>query len=909
MLKGLGRAGGLRSAPCVRSFASATRVKRPRGYWDDPDVRRSFWETVARETGVQQSEEWRSVSRAVVSRMGGRGLLKRYGDSVPHAVADAFPELGLNPGEMWCKRPKGHWLVAENCRVALEEVKREAGIEAKSDWKKVVNQDLVRMGHSSMLARHGNSILRLLRFAYPEEEWEEEACRPVRGPNYWAVAANRRAFMDKVAAAYRIEKKEDWRQVNNENIIAQGGATLLRHFNSNVMELLRDVFPGEEWEEREVRPKVTKEYWSSRERRREFLLGLAERKGWARADGVVDWKYLTYSSLREEKGTGLLARYKSSVFDLLRDTFPEQELKEEDCLLRMRSCHWQERENRRSFVLQMAGELGLSQPSDWKAVSLKDVKDRGGSGLLAFYQADMVALLRDVYGGGEEWTEYSCRRNVKAEQWEDTDYVRQFMLHIKRTLRVEDAADWARISAKQLAKHGGGGLLAAMPLSDALRLSFPHENWEDVNFDNAVKKSCQRMMRVGLTRLYPGVAYHEDYRHPCLGGSEDERRALELDIYFPQLQLAFEFNGQQHYHEVGFFGPVEIYRRRDEQKQRLCEEQGIKLVTIPYWWDQRLQSLAASIDEQQEGALPAPKATHEEEVRQLLEEVQAGEHTAVPLSPPKGVQAAQKASSAAGQATHVWDANKDPTGWLAFPRLAGVRAFWTEEGHLATRRGKRLHPPSSWLQQMPTGQALEGDLFAGQEHVGAVLNVLCEGPAWSATDNRLTESQRRSKEEAWSKITFVACDMPGSAPLVGRLEHMRSLPSTDVFSAAEMTVVKSREHLRKVLEAAGNDGLLLRRPDALYRYGRVQEAHRVKLLLTATACMVKKSPLTRALVAETPSGATQVVRCSERVYAAPPPAGTVLSVGHFGLWNKSGRYKYPFLMATLPDERWQPTTA
>lgn len=891
---------------CIVSVAPA----RPKGYWNDPDTRRSFWEKVAKERGVERPEDWKNVSRAVVAALGGRGLLKRYGDSVPLAVADAFPELELNPEELRRNRPSGHWLVAENCRRVLEEVKKEVGIVRKEDWKKVVNQDLLRMGHGSMLAKHGNSLLSVLRFAYPEEDWEEAECRAVHGAGYWDNAMNRRAFMEKVAATYGVEKKEDWRRVTNESVIKAGGSTLLRRFNSNVMELLRNVFPEEEWEERDVRPKVAKSYWDSLERRREFLLGIAKSNGWISADGKVDWKGLTYTVLSEEKGTGLLARYGSSVFELLQDTFPEMELTEEDCLQRLPSSHWQEKANRAKFVTGLAEELGLSRPSDWKSVSIRDIQERGGGGLLAFYRFDIAAMLRDVYNGSkEEWSEFNCRRNVKAENWEDRSFVRRFLVYVKDTLRIEKASDWPRIGTRQLMGLGGGGLLATMPLIDALRLAFPEEKWEEISFDGAVKKSCQRVMRVCLTRLYPGVDFMEDYRHPSLGGSDDERRALELDIYFPQLQLAFEFNGQQHYHDVSFFGPVEVYRRRDAEKQRLCEEQGIKLVTVPYWWDQRLESLAASIDDQHEGSLPAPKPDHEEEVRRILKEVSEGIHEAISLTPPTKYVAPQKVSSRAGQATHVWESSQDPTGWLAFPRLTGVRSFWTEEGQLATRRGKRLFPPANWLAQMPKGLALEGDLFAGQEHLGALLHVICEGPAWSGPDDRLSESQRRAKEEAWRKVTFVACDMPGTAqPLRDRFEQIRSLQPTDVFSVAEVTEIESEDHLGQVLEAAGDNGLLLRHPEAVYRYGRVQEAYRVKKMHVDEACMVKKSPHTRALLAETPSGVTQMVRCTEGVYGSPPAPGTVLSVGHFGQW-RSGRYKYPFLIATLPDQRWPPVTA
>jgi len=732
----------------------------------------------------------------------------------------------------------------------------------------------------------------------------EDECRPVRSAGSWDDAHERRAFMDKVAAKHGVARPEDWKKVSNE---AAGGATLLRRFNSSVIDLLRAVYPEREWEEREVRPKLTREYWSSAERRKAFLLEVAEKHGLVGEDGAVDWRRLTYSLLLEERGTGLLARY-GSVMALLQDTFPDLQLEAGDCLLRVPAAHWQEHENRRKFVESLAEELGLERPEDWKRVSMRDVQARGGAGLLAFHGQDMVALLRDAYGGSEEeWVHYNCRRNVRSEHWEETDNVREFVAYLAQELHIQQAADWGRVSRRQLTALGASGLLQAMPLEQALRTAYPDEKWEEVQLDRQMKKSGQWRMRVGLARLYPGVELVEDYRHPSLGGSEDERRALELDIYFPQLQLAFEYNGQQHYHDVGFFGPVEVYRRRDQLKRELCRAQGIRLVTLPYWWDERLESLAATIEEQAEGALPVPRDAHGEDVRRLLAEVAAGAHEAVPSSPPALASAPQRATTKAGQATHVWDSGRDPAGMLASRHLAGVRAFWTEDGQLATRRGKRLFPPASWRAQMPANTAVEGDLYAGQASIGAVLQVLCEGPAWAAADERLTPAQLAAKQQAWSRVRFVACDAPAAAaPLSARLEALRSLAKTEVFSVAAVEEVEDAGHLGRLLDAAaeaGDEGLLLRYPRQEYRYGRVQEAHRLKKLHHGRAAFLRPAPSSRAFLVETPAGAAQAVRCSAAAYAEPPRAGTVLEVGHFGTW-RTGRYKHPFLVRALPDERW-----
>ncbi len=63
---------------------------------------------------------------------------------------------------------------------------------------------------------------------------------------------------------------------------------------------------------------------------------------------------------------------------------------------------------------------------------------------------------------------------------------------------------------------------------------------------------------------------------------------LELDIYIPSLNLAFEYNGKQHYNEEVYKiisrtkGNFENQLYRDRLKKRICKIKGIKLIIIRY---------------------------------------------------------------------------------------------------------------------------------------------------------------------------------------------------------------------------------------------------------------------------------------------------------------------------------------
>ena len=68
------------------------------------------------------------------------------------------------------------------------------------------------------------------------------------------------------------------------------------------------------------------------------------------------------------------------------------------------------------------------------------------------------------------------------------------------------------------------------------------------------------------------------------------KNPLEFDFYIPSLNMCIEFDGEQHYEPRTFSGNVEEAltkfeedKKRDDIKNKFCENNGIILVRIPYW--------------------------------------------------------------------------------------------------------------------------------------------------------------------------------------------------------------------------------------------------------------------------------------------------------------------------------------
>lgn len=91
-------------------------------------------------------------------------------------------------------------------------------------------------------------------------------------------------------------------------------------------------------------------------------------------------------------------------------------------------------------------------------------------------------------------------------------------------------------------------------------------------------------MQEVLNEIMPDADYIDNGYYSWLLSPKDA--PLQLDRFYPELNLAFEFNGRQHYE----FNPYmhknqeafEYLQRCDRKKRRDCRRRGVKLITIKY---------------------------------------------------------------------------------------------------------------------------------------------------------------------------------------------------------------------------------------------------------------------------------------------------------------------------------------
>lgn len=95
------------------------------------------------------------------------------------------------------------------------------------------------------------------------------------------------------------------------------------------------------------------------------------------------------------------------------------------------------------------------------------------------------------------------------------------------------------------------------------------------------EKECRRVLEKMYNKSFPNI--RPDFlRNNVTGGMNN----LEIDCYNSELKIAVEYNGIQHYEYKPFFHKnKEAFlnqKYRDDMKRRICKENGITLIEVPY---------------------------------------------------------------------------------------------------------------------------------------------------------------------------------------------------------------------------------------------------------------------------------------------------------------------------------------
>ena len=551
-----------------------TQSRKTSRYWNENNIKK-FFANLTQKYNLNTPEDWNSITTTHITSNGGGALLSKY--SIFQLKCMACPEgksIFNNP-----KQAPGYWKNKENIDKFFSELKEKYNLNTPEDWNSITTPQIRSNGGASLLLNH--SIFDLKCMACPEGK--SIFNNPKQAPGYWENKENIDKFFSELKEKYNLNTPEDWNSITIIQIKSNGGSRLLSKYS--IFQLKCMACP--EGKSTFNNPKQAHGYWENKENIDKFLLELKEKYNLYTPE---DWNSITQNQVISNGGRTLLKNY--SMYELKCLACPEgksifnnpKQFPE----------YWENRENIDEFLSELKEKYNLNTPEDWNSITRKQILSHGGWRLLSKYSIFQLKCIacpegKSIFNNPRQAPGY----------WENKENIDKFLLELKEKYNLYTPEDWNRISTRQIIALGGRGLLHNKESFLDTKIHFDNETKKSIPIKKLIslsthKRSSQRWLFLQIQKLFPREEIVEDYFHSEI--SRISGANVQFDVYMIQKKIAFEYHGMHHYEDIpNGFASLETYKSRDLEKEKLCTQYGIKLIVIPYWWDNQLESLRASL--------------------------------------------------------------------------------------------------------------------------------------------------------------------------------------------------------------------------------------------------------------------------------------------------------------------------
>lgn len=196
-----------------------------------------------------------------------------------------------------------------------------------------------------------------------------------------------------------------------------------------------------------------------------------------------DWYSVEVHDFDSHGGRNMLRRYyNDSPAEALMEIYPDHDWKPWNFKQAPKIC-WQSLSLQKSFLETIQKEISASYPSNftWSAVTVDEVRRRGGGGLLDRYGGSLADLLTNALRiSAEEIRDIKQSKNF----WKREENLRKAMRVLEEQLAVRSPEDWYSISAATVKLNLGGGSLLKThgSLRAVLQAAYPQHFWDQNRF-------------------------------------------------------------------------------------------------------------------------------------------------------------------------------------------------------------------------------------------------------------------------------------------------------------------------------------------------------------------------------------------------------------------------------------------
>lgn len=516
--------------------------------------------------------------------------------------------------------PAGFWSDQRNATAFFDWLAVQLGIEARSAlaWGSIPRLQRVRRcsphlrllyqvikshGGVSLMAKHGGSPIRALMAAYPHLDWAPEVVR-VLPRDYWDDLPARERFLSRLGVRLGYLQPSDWYRMTRRQLIASGASGLLARYGDSPREVLRSVWPDAEngWLPWRFSSSV-RSFWSHPVRRRQFLDWLRQRLGWG--PNLDSLYQLSPQLLHQHGGKSLLRYHAFSTARAVQDLYPEHQWQPWRFTHAPRST-WHDATSLYSFFEWIRAEALNIEIPQIASFPRDVIKALGGGRFLRAHANSVPKMLQSAYpnlhlDSQKTSTDLSER---SRPLWADPVRLRRFLDIAAESLMLTDATEWQRVAVSHLRKLSRSSL-GAVPLHGLLFAAYPEhaDLWNQIAPQlraQGGKRSTQRRLLAVVRSLFPDAIVLEEAileleKAEVVDSESPDQMRMTFDIFLPNLRLALEYQGAQHYADTAVFGPSQLYQERDSAKRLVCAQRGVTMVEVPYWWDGRTEPLARTL--------------------------------------------------------------------------------------------------------------------------------------------------------------------------------------------------------------------------------------------------------------------------------------------------------------------------
>ena len=532
-------------------------------YWENEDNVIQFLEELREQLNLKTSEDWNSITTKIIKNFGGNNLLKKYSlfDLKLMGCPEGKSKLSLP------NKPIGYWENEENVLNFINQIKEKFNFETEQDWNSLTYKLIKSNGGSTLLRNY--SILELKKLGFPNGNFSKTIKKIGKFDDILD-------FLSYFKQKMNLKTFEDWDSITPKQIKSFGGKHFLNSFSLFDIKCLG--FP----ESKSLFMSSIKPigYWDNEDNVKFFLTTLGEKLNLVTAD---DWNSITVKDIKSNGGTTLLRLYSIYTLKCLGSNYSIHN----DLNPRYPAGYWNKDENVLKLLMEIKEKLNFKTPGDWNKLSVQTLLLFGGTSTLlrtySLYQLKCMAFPsgKDIFDS-----------NKSSEYWEDHNNVQNFLDLLQNTYDLKSEEDWTRLSHQQVLAVGGRGLIKKISLKGIIQRKFPNAKVKKKSLN---KRSSQRWLFLQVQKLFPGEEIIEDYYHSEI--SRHAGSAIQFDIFLINKSIAIEYNGKQHYEDIPKgFSPLELFKYRDQEKEKICNKFGIRLVIIPYWWDNKLESLRVTLN-------------------------------------------------------------------------------------------------------------------------------------------------------------------------------------------------------------------------------------------------------------------------------------------------------------------------